>query len=179
MAKYMKFEELPAWKEAALLYNRVLDLLEEPGVPLSMTFRNQLERAALSVSNNIAEGFERTTTAELLSFLTIARGSGGEVRSMMVVVRDRPKLRKFAVRLEELTEIAQSCARQLTAWSGAISDSAVQGKRYLNGKQRERRKAADAAKEFKLNFLRNLKREHPLYNSAEAKEARGEAEAEE
>jgi hypothetical protein len=67
MAKYTKFEELPAWKEAGRLYNRVLDLLEEPGVPLSVNFRNQLERAALSVSNNIAEGFERTTTAELLA----------------------------------------------------------------------------------------------------------------
>src|SRR5262245_22332072 len=111
MAKYTKFEELPAWKEAAQLYNRALDLLEEPGVPLSVSFRNQLERAALSVSNNIAEGFERTTTAELLSFLTIARGSAGEVRSMMAVVRERPKLRRFVERLDELREIGESCAR--------------------------------------------------------------------
>jgi len=54
MAKYTKFEELPVWQEAARLYNRVLDLLEEPGVPLTPGFRNQLDRAALSVSNNIA-----------------------------------------------------------------------------------------------------------------------------
>ena len=93
MAKYTKFEELPVWKEAARLYNRVLDLLEEPGVPLTPGFRNQLDRAALSVSNNIAEGFERVTTNELLSFLAIARGSGGEVRSMMAVVKDRPRLK--------------------------------------------------------------------------------------
>ena len=45
-----------------------------------------LERAALSVSNNIAEGFERGTTNELLAFLYIARGSAGEVRSMMRVL---------------------------------------------------------------------------------------------
>ena len=91
MAKYIKFEELPVWKEAARLYNRVLDLLEEPGVPLAPGFRNQLDRAALSVSNNVAEGFERVTTNELLAFLAIARGSGGEVRSMMAVVKDRSK----------------------------------------------------------------------------------------
>ncbi|MEJ0088932.1 MAG: four helix bundle protein [Limisphaerales bacterium] len=47
------------------LYNRVLDLLEEPRVPLTPGFRNQLDRAALSISNNIAEGFERVTTNEL------------------------------------------------------------------------------------------------------------------
>jgi len=67
MPKYQKFEDLPVWQEAARLYNRVLDLLEEPNLPLSPGFRNQLDRASLSVSNNIAEGFERATTKELLS----------------------------------------------------------------------------------------------------------------
>jgi hypothetical protein len=95
---------------------------------------------------------------------------------MMAVVRNRPKLRKFVARLDELREIAESCARQLTAWSGAIGDSRVQGKRYLDGRQGERPRAADAAREFRLNFLRNLKKEHPLYDSPEARGARGESE---
>ncbi|MFA6545781.1 MAG: hypothetical protein WCS99_15290, partial [Limisphaerales bacterium] len=47
MAKYQKFEELPAWQEAARLYNAVLDVLEAPGCPFSPGFRNQLDRAAL------------------------------------------------------------------------------------------------------------------------------------
>ena len=102
MPKYEKFEDLPVWQEAARLYNRVLDLLEEPGVPLSPGFRNQLDRAALSVSTNIAEGFERVTTNELLSFLAIARGSSGEVRSMMAVVKDRPRLKPIVWRLQEV-----------------------------------------------------------------------------
>ena len=49
MAKYQHFEELPVWQEAKRLYNVVLDLLEEPNVPLTPAFRNQLDRAALSV----------------------------------------------------------------------------------------------------------------------------------
>ena len=89
MAKYQRFEEVPAWKTAAELYNRVLDLFELPNVALTAAFRSQMERAALSVSNNIAEGFERSTTGELVSFLTIARGSAGEVRSMVAVVKGR------------------------------------------------------------------------------------------
>src|SRR5215469_450237 len=56
MAKYEHFEDLPVWQEAKHLYNTVLDLLEEPSLPLTPAFRNQLDRAALSVSNNIAEG---------------------------------------------------------------------------------------------------------------------------
>ena len=131
MSKYTKFEELPVWKEAARLYNRVLDLLEEPSVPLTPGFRNQLDRAALSVSNNIAEGFERVTTNELLSFLAIARGSGGEVRSMMAVVKDRPRLKPHLRHLQEIRVLAESCARQLTAWTSSVEGSPVQGKRHL------------------------------------------------
>src|ERR1044071_7176306 len=126
MPKYEKFEDLPVWREAARLYNKVLDLLEEPNLPLTSGFRNQLDRAALSVSNNIAEGFERVTTNELNSFLAIARGSAGEVRSMMAVVKYRPKLKPLILRLLEIRSLAESCARQLTAWTSSVENSRVQ-----------------------------------------------------
>src|SRR5437016_4849265 len=171
MAKYQTFEELPVWQEAARLYNRVLDLLEEPNLPLSPGFRNQLDRASLSVSNNIAEGFERVTTNELLSFLAIARGSGGEVRSMMAVVKDRPKLKPYIQNLLTIRALAESCARQLTGWTGAIENSPIKGKRHMTNKAQESRRVAQAAQNFRTNFLRNLKPEHPLYNSPEAQTA--------
>ncbi|MBI3849910.1 MAG: four helix bundle protein [Verrucomicrobia bacterium] len=174
MPKYLKFEDLPVWQEAARLYNRVLDLLEEPDVPLTPGFRNQLDRAALSVSNNIAEGFERVTTNELNMFLAIARGSAGEVRSMMAVVKDRPKLKPIVRRLHEIRSLAESCARQLTAWTASIDRSPVQGKRHLTGEVKERRETAQKAKDFRLNFLRNLRPDHPLFNSPESRAARGE-----
>src|ERR1019366_1882352 len=174
MAKYQHFEDLPVWQEAARLYNVVLDLLEEPGVPLTPGFRNQLDRAALSISNNVAEGFERSTTNELLSFIAIARGSSGEVRSMMAVVKDRPKLKPHVRHLQEIRALAESCARQLTAWTGSLEGSPVQGKRHMPGPERERREMADKARSFRVNFLRSLKPSHPLYASPEARAVRGE-----
>jgi four helix bundle protein len=174
MAKYTKFEELPVWQEAARLYNRVLDLLEEPGVPLTPAFRSQLDRAALSVSNNIAEGFERVTSNELLALLATARGSGGQVRSMIAAVKDRPKLKPYLRHLQEIRALAESCARQLTAWTSSLEGSPVQGKRQLTGPEREKREMADKARRFRMNFLRNLKPDHPLYPSPEARAARGE-----
>ena len=120
MSKYQNFEELPVWQEAARLYNCVLDLFELPNVPLSASFRNQLERAALSISNNVAEGFERLTIGELLSFLAIARGSGGEVRSMITVVKQRPRLGAFIKKLNEIRALAESCGRQLGGWMYSI-----------------------------------------------------------
>lgn len=177
MSKYTHFEELPVWQEAKRLYNVVLDLLEEPHVPLTPGFRNQLDRAALSVSNNIAEGFERVTTNELTAFLAIARGSAGEVRSMMAVVNDRPKLRPVIRRLQEIRALAESCARQLTAWTGSIESSPVQGKRHLTGEVKRQREATEKGRHLRLSFLRSLKPEHPLYNSSEARAARGEPQA--
>ena len=165
------------WQTAARLYNSVIDLLEARALPFSGTFRNQLERAALSVSNNIAEGFERATTAELLCFLAIARGSGGEVRSMIALIKNRPGSAGLGRSLEEIRELADSCVKQLTAWTRSIEASPVQGKRHLTRETREKQRAAQAAQSFRLNFLRNLKAEHPLYHSPEARVARGEAPA--
>lgn len=174
MAKYERFEDLPVWQQAARLYNRVLDLLEQPNLPVSGGFRNQLDRAALSVSNNIAEGFERVTTDELLSFLDIARGSSGEVRSMMAVIKDRPRLKSFVKELLEIRGLAESCARQLKSWSSSVENCEIKGKRHLTNWDREARRKAEAAQAFRLNFLRNLKPEHPLYNAPETRIARGE-----
>jgi four helix bundle protein len=175
MAKYQRFEDLPVWQEAARLYNVVLDLLEEPGVPLTPGFRNQLDPAALSVSNNVAEGFERSTTNELLSFIAIARGSSGEVRSMMAVVKDRPKLRRYVAALQKIRGLAESCARQLTGWAGAVDRLSFEGRRRMHETVRQSRQVEQKARDFRLSFLRQLKPTHPLYHSSEARAARGES----
>lgn len=94
---------------------------------------------------------------------------------MTAVVKGRPKLKRMLRSLEEIRALAESCARQLTAWTGSIEDSPVHGKRHLSGQERSRREAATKAQEFRLLFLRNLKQNHPLYHCAEARAARGEA----
>lgn len=118
------------------------------------------------MSNNIAEGFERATTAELSAFLAIARGSAGEVRSMLAVVGHRPGLASLHERLGGIRALADACVRQLTAWMTSIEDSPIQGKRLLTGDQRKRREMAEKAQEFRRQF-RSLKPEHPLYATPE------------
>jgi four helix bundle protein len=61
---YKRFEDLPVWQKAMELAQEVHDLTETAPFKKSHSLRDQLERAALSVSNNIAEGFERGTTKE-------------------------------------------------------------------------------------------------------------------
>jgi four helix bundle protein len=178
MATYRRFEELPVWQEAARLYHAVLDLLLLPPArgQLSGAFRNQLERAALSVSNNIAEGFERVTVAELLSFLAFARGSAGEVRSMMAVIGTRAEVEPLREGLERVRLLAESCGRQIAGWRASLEAGPVRGARHLSPERREFRERAEAAAEYRRRFLRSLAPAHPLYHTSEAREARGEGE---
>ena len=92
---------------------------------------------------------------------------------MMAVVKDRPKLKPVVRRLQEIRALAESCAKQITAWTKSNDASPVQGKRHLTGEVKEKREVAQRARDFRLSFLRGLKPEHPLYNSPEARSARG------
>src|SRR5262252_8081010 len=80
--KYRRFEELPVWKDAIELAVRTFALTANPCFRGHAGTRNQLENAVVSISNNVAEGFERGTTQETLTFIYVARGSAGETRSM-------------------------------------------------------------------------------------------------
>ena len=86
--KYERFEDLPVWQAAMELAREIYRLTRDRFFTQPGDLRDQLRRAALSVSNNIAEGFERGSTAELLAFLYIARGSAAEVRSMLRFIED-------------------------------------------------------------------------------------------
>jgi four helix bundle protein len=91
---YERFEDLPVWRASVELGVQVYELTADPVFKGNGSLRDQLERAAVSVANNIAEGFERGSTQELLNFLYIARGSAGEVRSMLCFLERLAEQRK-------------------------------------------------------------------------------------
>lgn len=77
--KIEKFEDIESWKEARFLVREIYASLKECK---DFGFRDQIQRAAISVMSNIAEGFERGGNKEFVQFLTIARGSLAEVKSL-------------------------------------------------------------------------------------------------
>jgi four helix bundle protein len=81
-----RFEDLEIWKEARRLNQQVYCSLEECR---DFSFKDQIRRAALSVMNNISEGFERRTAKDFAHFLDLAKGSAGEVRSMAYAAEDQ------------------------------------------------------------------------------------------
>jgi four helix bundle protein len=102
----------------------------------SRSLRNQLERAALSVSNNIAEGFERGTTNEVLAFLYIAH---------------------LKSQISDFKSIAESCSRQLRAWADHLQNSDIKGQRHLNERTRQHYHTKKQ-QNFRKNSRRNCRR---------------------
>ncbi|GIW03848.1 MAG: hypothetical protein KatS3mg059_0468 [Thermomicrobiales bacterium] len=82
------FEDLVAWQKARELTRLVFQLTDHEPLSKRYRFCDQLQAAAISIMNNIAEGFDRNRRAEFSQFLTIAKGSCGEVRSMLYVALD-------------------------------------------------------------------------------------------
>jgi len=134
--KYERFEDVPVWKAAVDLAERVYGLTRDEAFSQPGDLRDQLRRAALSVSNNIAEGFERGTTAELLMFLYIARGSAGEVRSMLHFCDRLPDISDLKSEISNLRALAESCSRQIRAWADSLQNSDIRGQRHLNDQSR-------------------------------------------
>lgn len=87
--RIQKFEDLISWQKGKLLFVELNKCFYNEK---DYFFKDQLLRAALSVSNNIAEGFDRKSDKELTQFLIIARGSCAEVRSMIYIAQAVNKL---------------------------------------------------------------------------------------
>jgi len=155
--KYERFEQLPVWDAGIELAASVYAFTEKPAFRRRYSLRDQIERAAVSVSNNIAEGFERGTNQELLTFLYIARGSAGEVRSMLCLLERIPTFADLEPDLVKLKSSAESISKQLGAWIRSLRNSDLKGERYVSEKTRRTERAARERGEF-LEELERIRR---------------------
>jgi len=158
--KYNRFEDLPAWKDAIELAIRIFAIAEKQCFRGRPGLRSQLENATVSISNNIAEGFERGTTPELLTFLYIARGSSGEVRSMLCLLERARGFEDLRSEISDLKSRALSISRQLRGWADSLQNSDIRGQRYLTQKTRRATKESQEREEF-LEELRRIREGHP------------------
>lgn len=83
--KIEKFEDIVAWQNARILTQDIYALFR---LNKDFGFKDQIQRAAVSVMSNIAEGYERQSNKEFAQFLYIAKGSCAEIRSLLCIGRD-------------------------------------------------------------------------------------------
>jgi len=88
MEKAKRFEDLWIWQHARELVKEIYKDFDSGAGSKDFGFRDQIQRAGVSIMNNIAEGFERSTDAEFARFLDVAKGSCGEVRSLYHTAED-------------------------------------------------------------------------------------------
>ena len=79
------FEDLIIWQKGIEFVKEIYILTEKKGLKNDFGLRDQIRRATVSIPTNIAEGFERHSRKEYLNFLNIAKGSSGEVRSLLYI----------------------------------------------------------------------------------------------
>ena len=86
--KIQCFEDLIIWQKAIEFAKDVYFVTEKEGLKKDFGLKQQLRNAAVSISNNIAEGFERRSRKEYLNFSNIAKGSAGESRNLLFIARE-------------------------------------------------------------------------------------------
>lgn len=133
---YDRFEDLPVWQAASDLAKRTLALGQTQQLRRYRSLRDYLERAALSVPTNIAEGFDCGTTSDLLSSLRVARGSAGETRSMLLLMERMGKFDDLKFEIVSLKLLAETVSRQLRGWTQRLQEAPVLGPRQLAARSR-------------------------------------------
>ena len=162
--KYSTFEELPVWKAASAFALRVFEFTSNANFQGLADLKNQLGRCALGISNNVAEGFERGTTKELINFLYIARGSAGECRSMLRICESVDRFADLKFEISNLMTQATGISKQLHGWIDSLKDSKIKGVKFYDKKVKQKTERDKEFEdfdrqmaEFKIQFEEKLR----------------------
>ena len=122
------FEDLTVWKTARELTNRIYTITAHGEFSKDFGLRDQIRRAAVSVMSNISEGYERDGNQEFLQFLSLAKGSCGEVRSQLYVAMDRDYIEKKAC--EQLIDAFKKLSIMINNLMEYLKGSRYKGTKY-------------------------------------------------
>lgn len=117
--KLEKFEDLEIWNKAIDLYVEIYNVSEKGKLKNDFSAKDQLKRAVLSISNNIAEGFEYENNLQFLRFLRYSKGSAGEVRSMLYAFHRTGQIDKVAY--ENLLEAVITISKNIKGFMKYLS----------------------------------------------------------
>jgi four helix bundle protein len=128
MAKIERFEDIEAWQQAREITRLVYKVSSKGGFAKDFALVNQIRRASVSILSNIAEGFERNGDKEFVQFLTIAKGSCGEVRAQLYVALDQKYIEEkdFLEIMEQLTQTS----RMMSGLINYLKQSDLKGSKF-------------------------------------------------
>lgn len=128
MATFANFESIEAWAKARELTKEIYAISATGSFSRDFALRDQIRRASISVMSNIAEGFERGGTREFNQFLSIAKGSVGEVKSQVFVAMDQHYI--DSEQAERLLGQATEIGRMIGGLMKYLSKTPIKGSKY-------------------------------------------------
>ena len=105
------FEDIKCWERSRILVGKIYSVFKNNR---DLSFRDQIQRAAVSIMNNIAEGFERQSNKDFRKFLFVSKGSCAEVRSMLYLAHDLGYINKSE--LDELSAESREISKMLSGF---------------------------------------------------------------
>ncbi|PWB24427.1 four helix bundle protein [Flavobacterium sp. HTF] len=109
MAKIEKFEDLEIWRLAREICQKIEFLIQNTNLKTNYSLKDQIDRSSGSIMDNIAEGFERNGNREFIQFLSIAKGSAGEVKSQSYRAFDKKLITEEQhLNLNEMVELVKN-----------------------------------------------------------------------
>jgi four helix bundle protein len=133
MAQIKHFEDLNIWKESRKLVGRIYSMTRHPSFSKDFQLVDHIRRTAISIPSNISEGFEREGNKEFFNFLSIAKGSCGELRSQLYIAYDQDyiNINEFNELIKSSLEISMGISKLMKH----IKTSDFRGSKYNQAKQ--------------------------------------------
>lgn len=134
MATAKRFEDLVCWQEGKKLVNLIYKLARQKSFS-DLSLKDQIQRAAVSVISNIAEGFERGTKEEVIHFLYIAKASCGEVRAQLYIALDQEFIKETD--FQGASQLAKRVSAMIYKLIESLKSSRFKGLRYKQTKGKD------------------------------------------
>jgi four helix bundle protein len=128
MPSFKTFRDIEAWQKARELTKDIYTVSKEGSFAKDFGLRDQMRRASVSIMANIAEGHERSGTGEFVQFLSMAKGSAGEVGSHLCVALDLGYLDRST--FDRLSSATDETARLIGALMQYLRNSGIKGGKY-------------------------------------------------
>ncbi len=130
MATIRRFEDLDCWQAGRALKQQIYRLTRKQEFSRDLPLVSQIRRAASSVTSNIAEGFERDGNREFVSFLSISKGSCGEVKDHLYTAFDERYIAENE--FENTYKLADEAGRRIGAFMRYLEQSDLKGRKFAN-----------------------------------------------
>jgi four helix bundle protein len=127
---FTTFEDIDAWKKGRELVNEIYQITGKSPFDRDFALKDQMRRAGISVVSNIAEGFERDGNKEFVQYLSVSKGSVGEVRSQLYLAMDLQYISEDE--FKRINKLASEAGKLIAGLINYLKRTTMKGKKYIS-----------------------------------------------